>query len=132
MTFLNPFVLIGLVAASFPVLFHLFAQRRARRVEFSTLQFLKQLEKNSMRKIKLRQILLLILRTLLIIFLVGAFARPAMQGYLGGFPGTSSANSTMVFLIDNSASMGERTSGGSYFKQSTDAAIKLLDIYKDG
>jgi hypothetical protein len=132
MTFLNPFVLIGLIAASFPVLFHLFAQRRARRVEFSTLQFLKQLEKNSMRKIKLRQILLLILRTLLIIFLVGAFARPAMQGYLGGFPGTSSANSTMVFLIDNSASMGERTTGGSYFKQSTDAAIKLLDIYKDG
>lgn len=132
MTFLNPFVLFGLIAASFPVLFHLFAQRKARRVEFSTLQFLKQLEKNSMRKIKLRQILLLILRTLLIIFLVGAFARPALQGYLGGFPGTSSANSTMVFLIDNSASMGERTSGGSYFKQSTDAAIKLLDIYKDG
>jgi len=132
MTFLNPFVLFGLIAASFPVLFHLFAQRRARRIEFSTLQFLKQLEKNSMRKIKLRQILLLILRTLLIIFLVGAFARPALQGYLGGFPGTSSANSTMVFLLDNSASMGERTSGGSYFKQSTDAAIKLLDIYKDG
>lgn len=132
MTFLNPYVLFGLIAASFPVLFHLFAQRRARRLEFSSVQFLKQLEKNSMRKIKLRQILLLILRTLLIIFLVGAFSRPALQGYLGGFPGTSSANSTMVFLMDNSASMSERVSGGSYFKRSTDAAIKLLDIYKEG
>jgi hypothetical protein len=114
-TFLNPYVLFGLIAASFPVLFHLFAQRRARRLEFSSVQFLKQLEKNSMRKIKLRQILL-----------------PALQGYLGGFPGTSSANSTMVFLMDNSASMSERVSGGSYFKRSTDAAIKLLDIYKEG
>lgn len=132
MTFLNPLVLIGLIAASFPVLFHLFAQRKARRVEFSSLQFLKELEKNSMRKIKLRQILLLILRTLLVIFLVGAFSRPALQGYLGGFPGTSSANTTMVFLMDNSASMGERTSGGSYYKQSVDAAIKLLDVFKEG
>ena len=46
MTFLNPFVLIGLIAASFPVLFHLFAQRKARRVEFSSIQFLKKLEKS--------------------------------------------------------------------------------------
>src|SRR5438128_696656 len=37
MTFLNPYVLFGLIAASFPVLFHLFAQRKARRVEFSSI-----------------------------------------------------------------------------------------------
>jgi hypothetical protein len=131
-TFLNPYILFGLIAASFPVLFHFFAQRRARRIEFSSIRFLKQLEKSSMRKIKIRQILLLILRTLLIIFLVFAFARPALRGYLGGFFGASSANSTIVVLLDNSASMGKRNASGTYIKQAQDAALKVTDMLREG
>ena len=132
MIFLNPWVLLGLIAAAFPVLFHLFAQRKARKIEFSSLRFLRQLEKSSMRKVKLRQILLLLLRTLLIIFLVMAFARPTLQGYLGGFFGSSSANTTLVFLIDNSASMEQRTAGTTAFREAQDAANKLLSIYHEG
>jgi aerotolerance regulator-like protein/VWA domain-containing protein len=130
--FLNPLVLFGLIAAAFPVLFHLFAQRKARRIEFSSLRFLRQLEKSSMRKVKLRQILLLLLRTLLIIFLVMAFARPTIQGYLGGFFGSSSANTTLVFLIDNSASMEQRSGGTTAFRNAQDAAGKLLSILNEG
>lgn len=132
MTFLNPLVLFGLIAAAFPVLFHLFAQRKARKIEFSSLRFLRQLEKSSMRKVKLRQILLLLLRTLLIIFLVMAFARPTIQGYLGGFFGSSSANTTLVFLIDNSASMEQRSGGTTAYKNAQDAAGKLLSILNEG
>jgi hypothetical protein len=76
MTFLNPFFLFGLAASSLPVLFHLFARRRSRKVEFSSLRFLQKLEKTSMRAVKIRQLLLLIVRTLLIAALVLAFARP--------------------------------------------------------
>jgi hypothetical protein len=130
--FLNPLVLLGLIAAAFPVLFHLFAQRKARRIEFSSLRFLRQLEKSSMRKVKLRQILLLLLRTLLIIFLVMAFARPTIQGYLGSFFGSSSANTTLVFLIDNSASMEQRSGGTTAFRNAQDAANKLLSILNEG
>ena len=132
MTFLNPYVLFGLIAASFPVLFHLFAQKKARRVEFSSIRFLQKLEKSSMRKVKLRQILLLILRTLLIICLVMAFSRPALRGYLGGFFGTSHANTTVVLLIDNSASMSRRNPNGTYFKQATDAANEIANAIEDG
>ncbi|MDP4237168.1 MAG: BatA domain-containing protein, partial [Bacteroidota bacterium] len=132
MTFLNPFVLFGLIAASFPLLFHLFAQRKARRVEFSSIRFLQKLEKSSMRKVKLRQILLLILRTLLIICLVMAFSRPALRGYLGGFFGTSHANTTIVLLVDNSASMSRRNANGSYFKQATEAANEIVNAIEDG
>ncbi|MEP7234555.1 MAG: BatA domain-containing protein, partial [Ignavibacteriota bacterium] len=132
MSFLNPYVLFGLIAASFPVLFHFFAQRKARRVEFSSIRFLQKLEKSSMRKVKLRQILLLILRTLLIICLVMAFARPALRGYLGGFFGTSHANTTLVLLIDNSASMSRRDAGGTYFKQAIDAATEISGALEDG
>ena len=73
MTFLNPFVLFGLAAAAVPVLLHLLNLRKLRTVEFSSVRFLKELQKTSMRRLRFRQILLLILRTLLIIAVVMAF-----------------------------------------------------------
>ncbi len=132
MTFLNPFFLFGLAAASLPVLFHLFARRRSRRVEFSSLRFLQKLEKTSMRAVKIRQLLLLIVRTLLIAALVLAFARPAMKGYLGSFFGSSHANTSMVFLIDNSASMSRSDDHGELLKQSKDAAAEIAKVLEDG
>ncbi len=132
MTFLNPFFLFGLAAASLPVLFHLFARRRSRRVEFSSLRFLQKLEKTSMRSVKIRQILLLIVRTLLIACLVLAFARPAMKGYLGSFFGSSHANTSMVFLIDNSASMSRSDDRGELLKQAKDAASTISGVLEDG
>lgn len=132
MTFLNPFVLFGLAAAALPVLFHLFAQRRARRVEFSSLRFLQKLEKTSMRAVKIRQILLLIVRTLLVIAIVMAFARPALQGYMGSFFGSSHANSSIVILLDNSASMSRSNERGELFKQSKEAAREVAQLIRDG
>ncbi|HEY3874444.1 MAG TPA: BatA domain-containing protein, partial [Candidatus Kapabacteria bacterium] len=132
MTFLNPFYLFGLAAASLPVLFHLFARKRSRKVEFSSLRFLRKLEKTSMRSVKIRQILLLIVRTLLIACLALAFARPAMKGYLGSFFGSSHANTSMVFLLDNSASMSRSDDRGELLKQAKDAATNIAGILEDG
>lgn len=132
MTFLNPLVLLGLAAAALPVLFHLFAQRRARNVEFSSLRFLRKMEKTSMRAVKIRQILLLIIRTLLVIALVMAFARPAIRGYLGSFFGSSHANSTIVILVDNSASMSRSDERGEFFKQSKAAAREIGQLIQQG
>ncbi|HXG39208.1 MAG TPA: BatA domain-containing protein, partial [Bacteroidota bacterium] len=79
MTFLNPLVLLGLLAAAIPILLHLFNLRKLRTIEFSTLTFLKELQKSKIRRIKIRQWLLLLLRTLLVILLVMAFARPTVR-----------------------------------------------------
>ncbi|HWF43203.1 MAG TPA: BatA domain-containing protein [Candidatus Kapabacteria bacterium] len=132
MTFLNPLFLFGLAASALPVLFHLFARRKARRVEFSSLRFLQKLEKTSMRAVKIRQILLLIVRTLLVIAIVLAFARPALRGYLGSFFGSSHANTSMVFLLDNSASMSRSDERGELLKQSKDAALSIAQMLEDG
>src|SRR3972149_6434833 len=103
MTFLNPFILFGLAAAAIPILIHLLNKRKLRTIEFSTLSFLKELQKNTMRKITLRQWLLLLLRTLIIIFLVLAFSRPALKGNFGTIG--SHAKTTLVIVLDNTASM---------------------------
>lgn len=85
-----------------------------------------------MRAVKIRQILLLIIRTLLVICVVLAFARPALRGYLGSFFGSSHANTTMAFLIDNSASMSRSDEKGALFKQSKEAALEIARLMEDG
>src|SRR4030066_1542341 len=104
MTFLNPAVLFGLLAASIPILIHLFNLRKLKKIEFSTLSFLKELQKNKIRKVKLKQWLLLALRVLIILGIVFAFARPALRGTtIGGT--ASTAKTTAVFILDDTFSM---------------------------
>ena len=72
-------MLFGLAAAAIPVLIHLLNFRKLRTVEFSSLRFLKELQRSSIRRIRIRQWILLALRTLLIVALVLAFSRPALR-----------------------------------------------------
>lgn len=130
MTFLNPFVLFGLAAAAIPILLHLLNKRKLRTVEFSSLSFLKELQKTTMRRITLRQWLLLLLRTLLIILVVLAFSRPVLQGSFGGFG--SRAKTSMVLIVDDSYSMSLENQQGAYIRQARDAALRVLDMMKDG
>jgi hypothetical protein len=131
MTFLNPFVLIGLAAAAIPVLLHLLNLRKLRTVEFSSIRFLKELQKTSMRRLRIRQILLLILRTLLIVSVVMAFSRPALRVRLGGF-GSSAASSTMIIIVDDSPSMNFHDERGTSFTRAAQAASRLIDLAADG
>lgn len=131
MTFLNPAVLLGLLAASIPILIHLLNLRKLKRVEFSSLMFLKELQKNQIRKIKLKQWLLLLIRTLIVIFLVTAFARPTLETAVIG--GTSSTvKTTAVFILDDSFSMEILEPNGSRFNIAKNIARQLLAELKEG
>ncbi|MEJ5263301.1 MAG: BatA and WFA domain-containing protein [Ignavibacterium sp.] len=131
MTFLNPAVLIGLLAAAIPVIIHLLNLRKLKKIEFSTLAFLKELQKNKIRKIKIKQWLLLALRVLIILFIVMAFARPALRG-LSIAGTTSAAKTSAVFILDNSFSMSVLGQNGSYFNQAKDVIRKILEELKEG
>jgi hypothetical protein len=131
MTFLNPAILVGLIAAAIPILLHLLNLRKLRTVEFSTLAFLKQLQKSKMRRLKLRQILLLILRTLVIASVVLAFARPAIQSTASGGFGTR-AKPTAVLLLDDSFSMAAADERGVLINQAKSAALRLLSTLREG
>ena len=131
MLFLNPAVLFGLLAASIPVLIHLLNLRKLKRIEFSTLAFLKELQKNKIRKIKLKQWLLLALRVLIILFLVMAFARPTIKGIaIGGT--TSAAKTTAVFILDDTFSMSVVDANGSYLNQAKSMILELLKELQEG
>lgn len=120
MTFLNPLILTGLLAISIPIIIHLLNLSKVRKVEFSTLRFLKELQKSKMRRIKLRQLLLLALRILTIVFLVLAFADPVLKSSSGNYAGKSSS----IILLDNSFSMSADDS--QIFEHAKSAARDLV------
>lgn len=131
MTFLNPAILFGLLAASLPILLHLINLKKLKRIEFSTLSFLKELQKTRIRKIKLKQLILLALRILIIVFLVMAFARPAVKSI--SFAGAAStAKTTAVIILDNTFSMSVVDRNGSYFNRAKQAAEKLIANFSEG
>jgi len=103
MNFLNPLFLFGLAAAAIPVLIHLFTRRKPREVRFPSLEFLAEVNQSEIRRLRLKQWLLLALRTLAVALLAMAMARPSMKG---GAAGRGAAASTLVALVDVSGSMG--------------------------
>ncbi len=76
MTFLHPLALVGLAAAAIPALLHLLERRAPPEADFPPLRYLSEAERQSARRLKLRHLLLLILRTALIALVVLAAARP--------------------------------------------------------
>jgi hypothetical protein len=131
MTFLNPLYLIALAAAAIPIILHLLNLRKSRIVEFSTLAFLKELQRSKIRKLKIKQWLLLALRTLIVVFMVLAFTRPAFRGSFDFLPG-SQAKSSVVIILDDSFSMGASDEGGQLFKQAKEKAASVLDMLRAG
>lgn len=130
MNFLNPFALLGLAAAGIPVLLHLLNLRKLRTVEFSTVQFLLELQQTRVRQLKIQQILLLILRTLVVLFAVFALARPTIPGSLPLLSSTS--RSSVIILIDNSGSMEASDGGGERLAQAKNAARQIVEGLQDG
>ncbi len=103
--FLNPLALLGLLAAAIPLLIHFLSRFRAGRREFSSLLLLRQVQDRNTRRLRTRQWLLLALRTLIVLLLVLAPARPVLRGWLASGPGDHLPTAVVV-VFDRSASTG--------------------------
>ena len=123
MTFLNPLVLFALVAAAIPLAIHLFNFRRPRRIDYSSLAFLAELQISATRRLRVQRWLLLALRTLAIVCLVLAFARPTLHAdasWMGG------GKWSVAVVIDPSLSMALRSERGAYIDQVRSRAQALI------
>ncbi len=113
MNFLNPFFLVGLAAVGIPLVIHLINLRKPERIAFSTTAFLEELRKSTIRRLRIRDYLLLALRILAIIFFVLALAGPFLPGQ---WAGSASSDEPVVYavMLDNSPSMGQIDKNGPY------------------
>lgn len=78
MTFLHPALLLGLPLIAIPVVLHLLLRARPKHHIFPAWRLLQQRQLQNVRRLRLRQIWLLVLRMLLIAGLVIALARPTL------------------------------------------------------
>jgi len=103
-TFLHPLALMGLAAAAIPALLHLLERRVPPEAEFPPLRYLSEAERQNARRLKLRHLLLLILRTALIVLIVLAAARPLFPTQASG--GSLHEPTAVAVILDNSVSSG--------------------------
>ncbi|MDD4889399.1 MAG: VWA domain-containing protein, partial [Phycisphaerae bacterium] len=135
MTFLNGAILIGMFAASLPVIIHLLNRRKARVIDWGAMQFLELSVASRGRKVLLEEVILLLLRTLLLAALVFALARPLLVNRYFAGPGASGQD--VVVLLDGSMSMavlpqvsgqsGDDATKSNYFEQAKGAAVQAVD-----
>ena len=79
MSFLHPAFLSALFLAGIPLLIHLLRRRKQKVVKWAAMEFLLVSQKKQQRKLRIEEILLLVLRTLIILLFVFALARPILK-----------------------------------------------------
>lgn len=122
MTFLNFMLLGGLAAATLPVIIHLLNRQRYQVVKWGAMHLLETVLKVHTRRMKWEQIILLIVRTAIPLFIAICMARPVLTG-MNQLAGT--AKTSTVVLLDNSLSMesGETDKSGFITARDTTARI---------
>ena len=122
-TFASPLFLIGLSAAALPILIHFLPRDRIRRVAFPTLRFFSGASRHVLRRKKLREAILLALRSLACALLAVAFARPLLSA-----EGAARARTARVLVVDVSASMARR----GVAQAAREAALDALNSLGEG
>lgn len=129
MTFANPIFLWGLLAVPLPILLHLFFRRRKLRVPFSTLQFFQLRKRYLAHRRRLREFLLLLIRTLALLFLVLALSRMLFQR----MPYAFTSRSDVVVVLDDTLSMDRKLgSGETAFALAARKAREILETLSEG
>ena len=127
-SFLNPWLLLGLAGASLPIIIHLIGRRNAPTQAFAAFDFLMAVNRRLAKREKLRQWLLLLMRTLAIAALVMAVARP--------MPIVDTVQSDvarkLLLVIDHSASMAYELDGQTLLEHAKAKAIDLVTHLEPG
>lgn len=127
MHFLAPLLLTGTVLATAPIIIHLLNRRRFIRVDWAPMEYLKLTLKTNRRRLRLEQWLLLAIRTLAVLALFLAVARPISSGTnLAGFLAVE-GRASRVIILDDSLSMSYQTGEQSAFSRAQNAVRQVLN-----
>src|SRR6188508_3098293 len=126
MEFLAPFMLVGLLGVALPIVIHLIGRRRARRVKFAAVDFLLGSDRKVKRRLRLREIFLLLARILACLAVPLALAKPFTACQAKG-PVVERGPQAAVLVVDNSFASGYALAGESLLSRSRERARRILD-----
>jgi hypothetical protein len=121
-SFLNPIWLLLAGAVAVPLILHLMRRRIETRLEFPAARYLARAERENIRRLKLRNLLLMLLRALAVFFLALAAARP-----IGWLMGGGHVPTALALVVDNSLSSGVIIDGAPLLNQLKQAARTVVD-----
>ncbi|MCA9086074.1 MAG: VWA domain-containing protein, partial [Planctomycetaceae bacterium] len=128
--FLNPLMLLGLAGVSLPVIAHLLSRRRYDVVEWGAMQFLNP-SRRTKRRMRLEELLLLLIRMGAVGLLAFAAARPWINsGFLTGY--RSAGSRDVVLVIDGSNSMSRSDGLTSLHQKAVRRAVEFLQSLRPG
>ncbi len=121
-------------AAAVPFIIHLLSRRKFRRVPWGAMQFLLVALKRTRRRLRMENILLMLLRMGIFLALATAFANPQIGG--GGLLGAVAGGSrTVILALDSSFSMQARDdqdrTAWSEATKTARSVLATLDAQKD-
>lgn len=113
--FLSPLNLLAALAVALPVVIHLLRRKREATLLFPTVRFLILAQKRSSRRLRLRRLLLLLVRSLLLALFALVLARPVL--YAPGAVFRAGEAGYTVVILDTSLSMAVRAGPGRRFDE---------------
>jgi hypothetical protein len=128
-SFLNFTLLAGAAALVIPIIIHLFHKSRFQVVKWGAMHLLETVIRTNQRRIRLEQLILLLVRAAIPLILALLMARPVWQGaqQLMG-----EARTSTLVLLDNSYSMEATRAGTSNFTTAKDEASRIISSLKRG
>ncbi|MCA9018874.1 MAG: BatA and WFA domain-containing protein [Planctomycetaceae bacterium] len=129
--FLHPWILLlGALAIGLPVLIHKLTQPKPIRVPSSTIRFIQSAVQQRRKQHRLRDLIVLTLRTLAVALLTFALARPLIGLQRQEEP-VEQARVVRVVVMDLSQSMATRNRNVELFERGRPLAAKMLGYQDD-
>ena len=126
----SPLMLWGLALGGVPILIHLLHRRRYIELPWAAMRFLIAAAKKQSRRLRLEQILLLIVRTLILVLIGLALARPSAET-LGEYFRAEGPRHRII-VVDATFSMGYAPAERSRFDRAKDLARQVASSTKQG
>ncbi len=123
MSFLNIILLGGIAAASIPLIIHLFHRSHFKVIQWGAMHLLEPLQRTQKSRLRIEQLLLLLIRCAIPAALALCMARPVLTGMRALL---GNAKTSVVIALDNSYSMGVGASDRTSFTQARDAASQII------
>ncbi|WP_417748590.1 BatA domain-containing protein [Rosistilla oblonga] len=124
MSFLNVALLGGLAAFAIPLIIHLLNRSKFKTLDWGAMHLLDSVVANNSRRVRLEQLLLLLIRCAIPALLAFCLARPVLTGWQS-LPGDAPAST--VILLDNSYSMDAIGASGTRIAEAVDDTRLIVD-----
>lgn len=122
MSFLQPLFLLLAGAVAVPLVLHLMRRRIELRFDFPAVRYLARAERENVKQMRIRNLLLMLLRVLAVLFLALAAARP-----VGRLIGAGHVPTAIALVLDNSMSTSVIIDGAPLLNRLKKAALEVVD-----